>query len=205
MFLWYNVRPNVCHMLLADGKLKKSCGFGGIKVKRLAVVLIVILVVIFGLKTTFSMAETKSAKPAAKEVKEQPKPVKDANAIADANQAGEPNEADEVERAFQEASKTADMEYQEVMRQSTENRAKMMTAMQKQAVSELEFIRSLAVEEKATKTVKAVDLAIERIKERYDNMVQSMKERQEREAQRAEREAKKEHRTDRDQQRRRPR
>lgn len=192
-------------MLLAGGELKKSCTFGGIKVKRLAVVVIVISVVIFGLKTAFSMAETKNAKPAAKTAAGQSKAVKDTNAVTDANQAGEPNEPDEVEKAFQEASKTADLEYQEVMRQSTENRVRMMTAMQKQAVTELEFIRGLAVEENATKTIKAVDLAIERIKERYDNMIQSMKERQEREALKAEREAKREQRTDRDHQRRKPR
>jgi len=94
------------------------------------------------------------------------------------------------------------MEYQEVMRQSTENRVKMMTAMQKQAMAELEFIRDLALQEGATKTAKAVDLVMEKRKTRYDEMVQNVKERQERDMQRAEREAKRERRTDRDQQRR---
>lgn len=166
--------------------------------KRLAVAVLIISVVLFGLETTFSKAETKNEKAAAKAAPERAKTTKDANMVADTNQpGGEPNEAAELEKEFKEASKTADMEYQEVMRQSTENRVKMMTAMQKQAVSELEFIRSLAVQEGATKTAKAIDLAIEKRNARYDEMIQNMKERQEREAAKAERETKRE-RTERD-------
>ena len=165
--------------------------------KRLLATVLIIGVVVFGLETTFSKAETKTTKPAAKVETEKSKPVgkagktapavAEANKIADVNQAAEPNEAEEVEKGFEKASKAADQEYKEVTRQSTENRVKMMEAMQKQAVSELEFIRSLAVQEGATKTVKAVDLAIEKRKERYVEMIQNVKERQEREALRSER------------------
>ncbi len=171
--------------------------------KRLAVAVLIISVALFGLETTFSKAETKNDKAAAKAASESAKTAKDANAgagstkVADVNQVGEPNEADVVEKEFQQASKAADMEYQEVMRQSTENRVKMMTAVQKQTMAELEFIRDLAIQEGATKTAKAVELAIEKRKARYDEMIQNVKERQEREAERAEREAKRE-RTDRD-------
>ncbi len=178
--------------------------------KRLAVTVLIISVVIFCLETTFSKAENKNGKPATKAASGRTKPVNDTNAVADANKVvdsnqpgGEPNEVDEVEKGFLEASKAADKEYQEVMRQSTENRVKMMTVMQDQTVSELEFIRNLAVQEGAAKTVIAIDLAIDKRKARYDEMIQNIKERQEREAQRAERETKREHRTDRDQQRRR--
>jgi hypothetical protein len=179
-------------------------------VKRLMVAALIISVVLFGLETTFSKAETKNGKVAAKATLENAKTAKDANVgadankMADVNQAGEPNETDALEKEFREASKTADMEYQEVMRQSTENRVKMMTAVQKQTMAELEFIRNLALQEGATKTAKAVDLVMEKRKARYDEMIQNVKERQEREAQRAERESRREHRADRDQQRRRP-
>ncbi len=172
--------------------------------KRLAVMVLIISAAIFCLETTFSKAEIKNAKPAAKATSEKTKAAKEANTVAsknkvtDVNQAGEPNEADAVEKEFNEASSAADKEYQEVMRQSTENRVKMMTAVQKQTMAELEFIRDLAIQEGATKTAKAVELAMEKRKVRYDEMVQNVKERQEREAARAERESKreKEHRTD---------
>jgi hypothetical protein len=202
LLLWYNTfLPIVC---CVQAVVLKILDFGGINVKRLAVAVLIISVVIFGMRTTFSKAETKNGKATAKAAPERAKTTKDANTAVDANKiadvnqaAGEPNEIEELEKGFKEASKVADKEYQEVMRQSTENRVKMMTALQNQTVSELEYIRSLAVQEGATKTAKAVDLAIEKRKARYDEMIQNMKERQEREEQRAEREAKKE-RTERD-------
>jgi len=178
-------------------------------VKRLAVVVLIISVFLFGLEI-ISKAETKNGKPAAKAASENVKNVKEANATAgtaktaDVNQpAGEPNEMAEIEKGFQEASKAADKEYQEIMRQSTENRVKMITAMRNQVIAELEYIRSLALQEGAMKTARAAELAIEKRNERYDEIIQNVKERQEREAQRAEREARREHRTDRDQPRRR--
>ena len=179
---------------------------------RLAVVVLVIGIVILGLETTLLKAEPKSAKPAAKAAAaEQAKPAKntgkatDANLQPDANEPNEPNEADILAQEFSKASKNADLEYEEAMRQSTENRVKMMTAMQKQTVAELEFIRNLALQEGAVKTAKAVDLAIEKRTARYDEIIQNMKERQERQAERAEREAKREQRGERDHSRRRTR
>jgi hypothetical protein len=204
LFLWYNINRNGCCPFRIGGNFK-NLNFGGINVKRLAAVVLIISIIVFGIGSTFSRAEAKNVKAATKDSTDV-NAVAEAKKAADANEAAnEPNEIDELEKGFKEASKAADKEYQEVMRQSTENRVKMMTALQNQTVAELEYIRSLAVEEGATKTAKAVDLAIEKRKARYEEMIQNMKERQEREEQRAEREAKREQRSEREHPRRKPR
>ena len=176
--------------------------------KRLTAILTLITMIVCVSAVFAETPAKKAVKPVEKAAAEQAKAVKkavkeiDANAVTDANGADEPNKVSEVEKGFEAASESAEKEYQEVTRQSAENRVKMMTAMQKQAVAELVYIRNLAVQEGATKTVQAVDLAIEKQKDRYEERIQSMKDRQEREAGRAEREAK---RTEREHTKRKPR
>jgi hypothetical protein len=121
--------------------------------------------------------------------------VADVNKPADVNEAvAEPNEAEkemaELEKKFERLDKTAGQETQEWMRRSSENRVKMLEATQKQTVAELTLIKNLALEEGATKTVKAVDILIQRRSERYEQMIASAKERQEKDATREERESK---------------
>ncbi len=178
--------------------------------KKLLVV-VVFIVVVFGLQNVFAQPETKPdakpvAKPAAKQLAEKPAANNDANATVDANDAEdvnqaphEPNEAEremmDLEKKFERLDRTAGQEVQEWTKRSTENRVKMMEAVQKQTVAELTLIKNLALEEGATKTAKAVDLLIERRKERYEQMISTAKERQEREAAREEKEKEKERTT----------
>ena len=163
--------------------------------KRLIATILVAGVVILGLETSVLKAETKNGKSAetakAGETVKGAQAAVDVNDVEDVNQSpGEPNEVDEVMRKFEQVSNESGKAFLAATRLSTENRVKMLEASQKQTEAELNFIRNLAIEEGASKTVKAVDIVIEKRKERFEQMIQSAKERQERDTERTEREAK---------------
>ena len=62
------------------------------------------------------------------------------------------------------------------MRSTVENRLNLAKAVQRQVVSELDFIRELAVEEGAVKTTEAIDRLLTSREKRFEKVINTMEE-----------------------------
>ena len=81
-----------------------------------------------------------------------------------------------LDKGLQDLDRQSQTEMREWLQKTTDNRAMLARAMERQVRAELEFIRKIAVEEKATKTVAAIDgLALTR-QERTIKLVRKMDE-----------------------------
>jgi hypothetical protein len=150
--------------------------------------------------------------PQLRERKPEKKPVSkkttDANAIADANAATDANavrarieEFEGLGRALSQVSKEGKGEINEWTRSRGSDKIDLVQAVQEQVRAELNFLRELAVEEKAVKTAAAIDGLLLDRQERFKGVITKLEEEREKLRRRSELEERKARDEDRDRRR----
>jgi hypothetical protein len=140
--------------------------------------------------------------PQLRERKPEKKPVSkkttDANAIADANAATDANavrarieEFEGLGRALSQVSKEGKGEINEWTRSRGSDKIDLVQAVQEQVRAELNFLRELAVEEKAVKTAAAIDGLLLDRQERFKGVITKLEEEREKLRRRSELEERK--------------
>jgi len=162
-------------------------------VKRLVISISILLTASFSFIPVVVGAEDSNSQPAAKakeltlvenQANKQTTDVNsvvDANAVADPNVAADPNKTrlkvfKGLEEALERVDKDSQREIREWMRSTVENRLNLTKAVQKQVISELNFIREFAVEEGAVKTTEAIDRLLASREERFEKIINKMEE-----------------------------
>jgi hypothetical protein len=146
-------------------------------VKRLIISISILLLVFCTLTLTFAETTGKAAEPVEKQ-KELTGAESPEKAQADANAITEPNMVDanavmieDLKKEVEPIDKQGDQEVREWLRGDIEGRVNLARAADKQAVEELNFLRKIAVEEKAEKTTQAIDFLLAGRKERFDKII----------------------------------
>jgi len=98
----------------------------------------------------------------------------DPNSVADPNAAeAKEGTSDEMDKALDDVDKESRKEIDEWIRDS-ENKVGLARTVQEQVIVELNFIREIAVEEKAVKTTEAIDRILASRKERFEKIIQKL-------------------------------
>ena len=129
--------------------------------------------------------------PQLRERKPEKKPVSkkttDANAIADANAVRARIEKFEgLGTALRQVTKEGKSEISEWTRSRDSDKIDLVQAVQEQVRAELNFLRELAVEEKAVKTTAAIDGLLLDRQERFKDVIAKLEEEQEKQRRRSE-------------------
>ena len=135
--------------------------------------------------------------PQLRERKPEKKPVSkkttDANAIADANAAPDANairarieEFEGLGTALRQVTKEGRSEISEWTRSRGSDKIDLVQAVQEQVRAELNFLRELAVEEKAVKTTAAIDGLLLDRQERFKEVIAKLEEEQKKQRRRSE-------------------
>jgi hypothetical protein len=124
------------------------------------------------------------------------KQATDANDVNDANAPAEANEPkykmyEGLEDELIQLDEEADKEMHEWARgdaeSKIESRIKLVEAVQEQVLAELQFVKDLAVEEKAEKTAAAIDGLIANRQKRFDDVLEKLEKRRQQEKKREDR------------------
>ena len=127
------------------------------------------------------------------------KKTTDANSTVDANDTNAPAEANEpkykmyegLEEELLQLDEEAEKEMHEWARgdaeSKIESRIKLIEAVQEQVIAELQFVKDLAVEEKAEKTAAAIDGLIANRQKRFDDVIDKLEKRRQQEKKREDR------------------
>jgi len=191
-------------------------------VNRVIILMVVLLIVffsdpaaLFAAADSNSAAQTKSVTPAKAE-KPMAKVTLKKGLKADANEPAGPKKYDpntdpnvikakwqkELDDEIGKIEKTSQDESREWTQRAAEGRINRLKATDKQVTAEFDLIRKLATEEKATKTVEAIDRILVVRKERLDKLIDSIEESRKKERQK---ELQEKEKRDREQRERRPR
>ncbi len=152
--------------------------------KLLAISMLILLMVSFILVPAFAQPPGGQLPPWLRTQKQPPekktkrKPIKDANS-ADANSVTDPNKPaymmfEGLEEALKRVDQESRREVREWMRSTTEDKTSLVKAVQEQVMAEFNFLRELAVEEGAEKTVAAIDGLIADREKRFEEITQKM-------------------------------
>jgi hypothetical protein len=174
-------------------------------VKLLAISMSILLMVFFVLMPAFAQPPGGQLPPLLRTQKQPPekkaerKPIKDANS-ADANSVTDPNKPaymmfEGLEEALKRVNKESRKEIREWTRSTAEDKTSLVKAVQEQVMAEFNFLRELAVEEGAEKTVAAIDGLIADREKRFEEITQKMEEARKRLRKREERRGKDRDRT----------
>ena len=98
---------------------------------------------------------------------------------ADVNNISEPNKTkadklDETSKSLTRLEQESKKEIREWMNRRVENRIALAKAVQKQVDAELKFLRKIAVEEGAEKTVQAIDQLLAARNKRFEKVIKKM-------------------------------
>lgn len=173
--------------------------------KLLAISMSILLMVFFVLMPAFAQPPGGQLPPLLRTQKQPPekkaerKPIKDANS-ADANSVTDPNKPaymmfEGLEEALKRVNKESRKEIREWTRSTAEDKTSLVKAVQEQVMAEFNFLRELAVEEGAEKTVAAIDGLIADREKRFEEITQKMEEARKRLRKREERRGKDRDRT----------
>ncbi len=122
--------------------------------------------------------------------------IVDANEVNDANAPAEANEPkykmyEGLEEELIQLDEEADKEMHEWARgdaeSKIESRIKLIESVQEQVLAELQFVKDLAVEEKAEKTAAAIDGLIANRQKRFDEVLEKLEKRRQQEKKREDR------------------
>jgi len=153
-------------------------------VKLLAISMSILLIVFFVLMPAFAQPPGYEPPPWLRTQKQPPekkaerKPIKDANS-ADANSVTDPNKPaymmfEGLEEALKRVNQESRKEIREWTRSTAEDKTSLVKTVQEQVMAELNFLRELAVEEGAEKTVAAIDGLIADREKRLEEITQKM-------------------------------
>ena len=166
--------------------------------KRLIISILILPVI--SLSSVVALADTEVKKSQHRTGKQEVAQVKNMGhkQTADMNNTIDPNktqidEKDETEKALLHIDQESKKEVREWLNRRAENRIALAKAVQKQVDAELKFLRKIAVEEEAEKTVQAVDQLLAARNKRFEKIIRElqaerksdrMKDREERKARR---------------------
>ncbi len=168
--------------------------------KRLIFVMTIVLIVFFGLVSVLSGAvdvnsqdsdaqieKPASVKPAVPQKTAAVELPSDANEIIDFNEpnaAPGPNDVNEIirkqfgplENIWKKLDSSGQAELDAWMEQTVERRANIVKVVNDQMMAELDFVRQLAVQEKASKTTIAIDRLLQSRKLRVESVLKQLEE-----------------------------
>jgi hypothetical protein len=156
--------------------------------------ILVVAIIFFGV--CFGKEETKASKALSASDVNEPGEVNrpsDVNMAGDANAAPtEPNnmekELEKIRKEIEKLERAGQRETEEMARNRMQDRLKAIESMKQRMSDELNFIRDIAIGEGAQKTAAAIELMIEKQNERYDQMIERIRQRAEQEVTREGRE-----------------
>lgn len=165
--------------------------------KTLVISMLILLIAFFSIISALGQSsEVSPAQPMEQEEKpakelEHKKKTADANAIADTNAVRTKiNEFEGLGGLLDEINAKSGDEIREWTRGRLDDRLDLALAMQKQIIAEFNFLRKLAVEEKAAKTTAAIDGILLDRQERFKGVIEELEKKSERLRRLSEREEK---------------
>jgi len=154
-------------------------------VKLSVISISILLIASFSVITTFAATEDKNSQPAEKA--EQRTRLKkrlrqraiDIKSITDANAVAEPNAAKrksgELDKTLERINRQGQKEIREWGRGGTDhNRMDLAKAVQKQIITELNYLRRLATKEGAVKTTQAINRLLTSRRERFEKITEEV-------------------------------
>jgi hypothetical protein len=163
-------------------------------VKTLVISMLILLIALFGLIPAFGQP-SEDETPQLKEQKEQPTKELEHKNIVDANASADPNtvrakikEFEGLNKALEQINKEGKDEIREWTRSRTEDKLDLALAVQKQIIVEFNFLREIAVEERAVKTTAAINKMLLDRQERFKDVIEKLEKERERLHRRSERE-----------------
>lgn len=156
--------------------------------KRLVILITILLVVSLTFTNSVAAARDEQSDRSEKSRPHKGSPKQIQKTTPDANSPAKPNAvktaAEEIPEELAEAMRRIESEgraeTRERMRGEPEDRINLAKTVQKQIITELNFLRQFAVEEGAVKTTKAIDLLLANRQQRFERILERMEEQKQR-------------------------